>query len=227
MPQSLTSVRGGITRPKASFQFKIRKWPYQILVVCHWQKPELDGRTESHQDSRKPSHGTSDSSTESRKKEIHQGYCYTSPGSSLMEKHYSNSSVFNMGKGHHLHLRYHPSLLHNLKWFNIKPLSAIHPIIQEVDELLAKSAIEWATAHAGFYSNVFVVPKSTGGYLSLLNLMQFNCYIHMHILRYLLSDKYGSLFSKVTMFSLLITRMLICIFVLLTSSSFLHFVGQD
>ena len=33
---------------------------------------------------------------------------------------------------------------------------------REVDELLAKSAMERSTGDAGFYSNVFVVPKYTG-----------------------------------------------------------------
>ena len=40
---------------------------------------------------------------------------------------------------------------------------AHHPIIQEeLDELLAKVAIEPLTGGTGFYSNVFVVPKCTG-----------------------------------------------------------------
>ena len=39
-----------------------------------------------------------------------------------------------------------------------------HHIIQkEVDELLAKVNSELSTGGAGFYSNVFVVPKHTGG----------------------------------------------------------------
>ena len=38
-----------------------------------------------------------------------------------------------------------------------------HPIIQKVvDEQLAKDVIEPSTGGAGFYSNVFVVPKHTG-----------------------------------------------------------------
>ena len=40
-----------------------------------------------------------------------------------------------------------------------------HPIIQkEVDELLAKGAIEPLMGGAGFYSNIFAVPKHTGVY---------------------------------------------------------------
>ena len=41
---------------------------------------------------------------------------------------------------------------------------AKHPIIQkEFDDLLAKGATEPLTGGAGFYSNVFVVTKWTGG----------------------------------------------------------------
>ena len=39
-----------------------------------------------------------------------------------------------------------------------------HPTIQEeVDELLAKEAVEPLIGGASFYSNVFVVPKHSGG----------------------------------------------------------------
>ena len=46
---------------------------------------------------------------------------------------------------------------------NIEAAVAHHPIIlKEVDELLAKGAIEPSTVGAGFYSNVLVFPKCTG-----------------------------------------------------------------
>ena len=46
-------------------------------------------------------------------------------------------------KGHHLQLRCCPSLLTDFKQFNTKDAMAHHPIMQkEVDELLAKGAIE-------------------------------------------------------------------------------------
>ena len=38
-----------------------------------------------------------------------------------------------------------------------------HPVIQELDEVLAKSAIKPSAGDAGFYSTVFAVPKYTGG----------------------------------------------------------------
>ena len=48
--------------------------------------------------------------------------------------------------------------------FDVKVSAAHHPVIQkEVDELLAKGAIEPSSGGAGFYSSVFVVPKCTGG----------------------------------------------------------------
>ena len=58
-------------------------------------------------------------------------------------------------KGHHLKPRYHAPLFHNFKQFNIKAATANQPFIhEEVDELLAKGAIEPLTGGAGFYSNV-------------------------------------------------------------------------
>ena len=58
--------------------------------------------------------------------------------------------------------------------------AAHHPVIQkEVDELLAKGAIEPSSGGAGFYSNVFVVPKHTGGLQPILNLKCFNHYMHL------------------------------------------------
>ena len=54
----------------------------------------------------------------------------------------------------------------------------LHPIIQkEVDELLAKGAIEPSSGGASFYSSVFVVPMHTGGHQPILNLKHFNCYM--------------------------------------------------
>ena len=85
-----------------------------------------------------------------------------------------------MVKGHDLQLRSHPLLFHNFKWFNIKAAAAHHPIIQkEMDELLANGVIEPSSDGAGFYSSVFVVPKHAGSLWPILNLKQFNSYLHM------------------------------------------------
>ena len=76
----------------------------------------------------------------------------------------SNRFVLNMVWGHHLQLRSHPPLFHDFWCFNVKVAAAHHPVIQkEVDELLAKGAIEPSSGGAGFYSSMFVVPKHTGG----------------------------------------------------------------
>ena len=51
----------------------------------------------------------------------------------------------------------------NFKQLNVWAAAAHHPIIQmEVDQWLAKGTIELLSV-VGFYSNVFVVPKHTGG----------------------------------------------------------------
>ena len=54
-----------------------------------------------------------------------------------------NRFVLNMVRGHHLQLRSRPPLFRNFQHFNVKVPAAHHPVIQkEVDELLAKGAIE-------------------------------------------------------------------------------------
>ena len=76
----------------------------------------------------------------------------------------SNRFVLNMVKDHHLKLRCYPPLFCNFKWFNTKAATGHHPIIQkEVDELLAKGTTEALSGDAGFYLNIFVVPKYTCG----------------------------------------------------------------
>ena len=85
-----------------------------------------------------------------------------------------------MVQGHHLQLQSHPPLFCNFCQVNIKVATTHHPIIQkEVDELLAKRAIEPSSGGAGFYSSMFVVPKHTGGHWPILNLKYFNHYMHV------------------------------------------------
>ena len=92
----------------------------------------------------------------------------------------SNRFVLNMVQGHHLQLRSHSPLFRNFWHFNVKVPAAHHPVIQkEVDELLAKGAIEPSSGGARFYSSVFVVPKHTGGLRPILNLKHFNRYMHI------------------------------------------------
>ena len=68
-----------------------------------------------------------------------------------------------MAWGQHLQLRSHPPLFCDFQCFNVQAVAAPHPVIQkEVQELLAKGAIESSSGGAGFYSSMFVVPKHTG-----------------------------------------------------------------
>ena len=92
----------------------------------------------------------------------------------------SNRFVLNMVQGHHLQLKSHPPLFCDFQHFNVKAAAAHHPVIQkEVDELLAKGAIEPSSGGAGFYSSMFVVPKHTGGLHPILNLKHFNHYMNI------------------------------------------------
>ena len=92
----------------------------------------------------------------------------------------SNRFVLNKVQAHHLQLRSHPPLFCDFWHFNVNAAAAHHPVIQrEVDELLAKGAIEPSSGGAGFYSSVFVVPKCTGGLWPILNLKHFNHYMHI------------------------------------------------
>ena len=85
-----------------------------------------------------------------------------------------------MVQGHHLQLQSCPPLFLNFWQFNVKAATTHHPIIQkEVDELLAKGAIEPSSGGAGFYCSMFVVPKHTSGLQLILNLKCFNHYMHV------------------------------------------------
>ena len=99
----------------------------------------------------------------------------------------------------------------------MKVAAAHQPIIQkEVDELLVKEAVEPSCGGAAFYCSVFVVPKHTGGLWPILNIKWFNpIYIYL-LLRCLLSDMSGRLFTMMIMLSPLISSMLVYIFLLLS-----------
>ena len=80
----------------------------------------------------------------------------------------SKSFVLNMVPGQHLQLRSCPPLFCNFWQFNVKLGAAHHLIIQKA-----------SPGGSGFYSSVFVVPNHTGGLWPILNLKQFNCYLHI------------------------------------------------
>ena len=121
-----------------------------------------------------------------------------------------------MVQGHHLQLRSHPHLFCDFWHFNVKAAAAHHPVIQkEVDELLAKGAIEPSSGGAGFYSSVFVVPKHTGDLHPILNLKHFNHFMHIPSFKMPTLKTYGSLSSRVILLFPLIYKMLIYMFPLL------------
>ena len=99
--------------------------------------------------------------------------------------------VLKMVEGHHLQLRYHSLLFCNFKWFNFKDATAHHPDIQkEVDVLLTKSTIEPWTGSGGFYSNVFVVPRHTGGLWPIIILKNSDTICtYLLLIRHLLSNR--------------------------------------
>ena len=129
----------------------------------------------------------------------------------------SNWFVPNMVKGHYLQLRSHPPLFCDFRWFNIKAALAHHSIIQkEIDELLAKGATEPSTCGVGNYSNIFVVTKHTGGFQPILNLKQFNHYMHIPTFKMPTIRQVWQLIQQGNYTFLLIPRMLIYIFLLLS-----------
>ena len=93
----------------------------------------------------------------------------------------SNRFVLNMVKGCYLQLRASGLWCSAYFYqFSIRTASAYHPVIQkEVQEYLAKRAVEPSTDGAGFYSNVFVVLTCLGSVCPNLNCKWFNCYMHI------------------------------------------------
>ena len=128
-----------------------------------------------------------------------------------------NRFVLNMVWGYHLQLRSHPSLFHNFGQFSVEAAVVYHPIIQkEVDELLAKGAVEPSSGGAGFLSSMLwflSILVASGEYLTWSILIVIWIYL---LLRCQLSDICNSLFSMVIMLSPLIYRMLNYIFLLLS-----------
>ena len=89
--------------------------------------------------------------------------------------------MLNIVEGQHLQLRWCPPLFYNFWQFNVKETVAHHPIIQKnwISYLLREGVIEPSSCGADFYSSVLVVPKHYGGLWPILNLKQFNCYLHI------------------------------------------------
>ena len=143
-----------------------------------WSQEEKGGVGVSTPDVSEPSTSSSSSSSTSATFQVGMFFKFFDQWRSIT----SNRFVLNMVWGHHLQLRSHPPFFHDFWHFNVKVAAAHHPVIQkEVDELLAKGAIEPFSGGTGFYSSMFVVPKCTGGLSPILNLKHFNCYMHILI----------------------------------------------
>ena len=193
LSQSFPPRRGGKARPWTGFQFMVQKRPMSVSVPgTSWaslpKRHHLESGNEACPSGKKSAGGSvSLSSAESRRKggmgvstpDVQEPSASSASSSSssatfqvgMIFKLFdqwrsitSNRFVLNMLWGHHLQLRSHPPLFHKIWHFNVKVVEAHHPVIQkEVDELLAKGAIEPSSGGAGFYSSMFVVPKYTGG----------------------------------------------------------------
>ena len=140
----------------------------------------------------------------------------------------SNRFVLNTMQDHYFQLRCHPPLFCNFWQFNILTTPAYHAIIQkEVDELLAKGPIEPSSGGAGFYSNIFVVPKHTSGLHPFLNLKHFNHYKHIPTFKMPTIRLVKLVFNQEIMLFLLILRMLNYMSLLLsTISNFYSLFGN-
>ena len=190
---SFPPKRGGKARPWTEFQFTVQKRSMSGSVpgtsgTSLPKIPHLESWNEAYPSGKKSGGGSvSTSSAESRRKggmrvgvpNVPESSASSSSSSStsaafqvgMLFKFFdqwrsitSNKFVLNMVWGHHLQFRSHPPLFCDFQHCNVKAVSAHHPAIQrEVDELLAKGAIEPSSGSAGFYSSMFVVPKHTGG----------------------------------------------------------------
>ena len=229
-------MKGARAKSKAGFQVNVQK---QLLpesdAASLAKKLCLDTNLDGCAGGRKSAKGMSTRTTGSRKKRNHGGWyfwCVTvfayitssvmQVGSlpkfldqwrSITSKRY----VLNTVKGHHHQLRCCPLLFCNYRQFNIKAALAHHPIIyREVDELLAKGTIDPSLVVLAFtllyllFLSTFVVyyPYST-----LSSLIAICTYL---FLRCQLLDRYGHLFNWAIMLFLLMWRMLIYTFLLLS-----------
>ena len=193
LSQSFLPKMGGKARPWTGFQFMVQKGPMSRSVpgtsgASLPKRPHLDSGNEAHPSGKKSAGGSvSTNSAESRRKggvgvnvpdvpEPSASSAFSSSTSATFQVGMlfkfcdqwrsitSNRFVLNMVWGHHLQLRSHLSSFCDFQHINVKVAAAHHPVIQkEVDDLLAKGAIEPSLGGAGFYSSMFVVPKHTGG----------------------------------------------------------------
>ena len=125
-----------------------------------WSQEEKGGMGVSAPDVPGPSTSSSSSSSTSAAFQVGMLFKFFDQWRSIT----SNRFVLNMLQDHHLQLISCPPLFRDFWHFNVKAAVAHHPVIQkEVEELLAKGAIEPSSGGTGFNSSIFVVPQHTGG----------------------------------------------------------------
>ena len=193
LSQSFPPKRGGKARPWTGYQFTVQKRCISGSVpgtsgASLAKRPDWEGGNKAHLSGKKSaSESVSTSSAQSRRKggmgvgtaDVPEFSASTTSSLSkfaafqvgMLLKVFdqwrsisSNRFVLNMVLGHHLKLRSQPPFFLDFWQFNVKAVATHHPVIQrQIDELLAKGVIEPSSGGAGFYSNVFVVPKCTGG----------------------------------------------------------------
>ena len=205
LSQSFPPKRGDKARPWTAFHFTVQKRLCQGLC-----QGLVGGMGVSIPDVPESSASSASSSSTSAAFQLGILFKFFNQWRSITSKRF----VLNMVQGCHLQLRSCPPLFCNFWQFNVKAAAAHLPVIQrEADELLAKGAIEPSSGGASFYLSMFVVPKHTGGLQPIVNLIIICIYL---LLRCLLLDRSGSLYSVVIMLFPLIYKMLIYIFLLLS-----------
>ena len=258
LSQSFPPKRGGKARPQTGFHFTVQKRPMSGSVpgpsgASLVKRPHLESGNEAYLSGKKSAGGSvSTSSAKTRRKgdmgvsapDVPESSASSASSSStsavfqvgMLFKFFdqwrsitSNGFVLNMVWGHHLQLRSHPPLFCDFWQFNVKVVAAHHPIIErEVDELLAKGAIEPSSGGAGFYSSVFVIPQHTGGLQPILNLKHSNHYMHipsfkMSILRHVWQLIQHGDYA----FSIDLQDAYLCIPIVKHHHCFLHFVWHN
>ena len=194
LSQSFPPKRGGKATPWTGFQFTVQKRPMSGSVpgtseASLPKRPHLESGNEAHLSGKKSASGIVSTSSAGVKKKRGIGVGSPDVPESLTSSAFSSSTsaafqvgmlfryfdqwrsitsnrfVLNMVQGHHLQLRSHPALFHDFWHFNVKVAAAHHPVIQkEVNELLAKGAIEPSSGGAGFFSSMFVELSILGAF---------------------------------------------------------------
>ena len=128
----------------------------------------------------------------------------------------SNRFVLNMVKGHHIQLGCHPPLFRNFKWFNSTAAKTHYPIIQKrLMSRYPRMPLDHQLVVLAFIQLYLLFLDALVVYDQYQILSDLICICTYLLLRCQLSDRYGNLFNKVIMLSILISRMLIYIFLLL------------